>query len=88
MDRPRPITNAEAAAALDKAAAQVRLNLPKYTKRCQKHSSVDGVYPACGNTDWTCGFWPGEVWLAYERTGRTPSARRAWPWWTASTGAL
>ncbi len=69
MDRPRPITNAEAAAALDKAAAQVRLNLPKYTKRCQKHSSVDGVYPACGNTDWTCGFWPGEVWLAYERTG-------------------
>ena len=33
MDRPRPITNAEAAAALDKAAAQVRLNLPKYTKR-------------------------------------------------------
>lgn len=21
------------------------------------------------NNQWTCGFWPGEVWLSYERTG-------------------
>ena len=69
MYRPQPITDGEALTALERAVNQVRLNLPKYTKRCQNHSSVNGIYPACGNTQWTCGFWPGEVWLAYERTG-------------------
>ena len=63
------LTNAQAAAALDEAVAQVRVNLPLYTDRCQNHSSVDNLYPACDNTQWTCGFWPGEVWLSYERTG-------------------
>lgn len=63
------LTNAQAAAALDEAVAQVRVNLPLYTDRCQNHSSVDNIYPACDNTQWTCGFWPGEVWLSYERTG-------------------
>lgn len=54
---------------MDRAVQQVRLNLPLYTERCQNHSSVNGVYPACDNTQWTCGFWPGEIWLCYERTG-------------------
>ena len=63
------LTNQQAAAALDEAVAQVRVNLPLYTDRCQNHSSVDNLYPACDNTQWTCGFWPGEVWLSYERTG-------------------
>lgn len=69
MSRPLPITGGQVNAALDRAVEQVRLNLPRYTRQCQHHSSVNGVYPACDNTDWTCGFWPGEVWLAYERTG-------------------
>ena len=68
MSRPLPITAEQVGAALDRAVEQVRLNLPRYTRQCQNHSSVDNVYPACGNTQWTCGFWPGEVWLAYERT--------------------
>ena len=68
MSRPLPITDRQVQAALDKAVEQVRLNLPRYTRRCQNHSSVGNIYPACGNTQWTCGFWPGEIWLAYERT--------------------
>ena len=64
-----PITNQAAAAALDEAVEQVRINLPLYTDNCQNHSSVDNVYPPCDNVQWTCGFWPGEVWLSYERTG-------------------
>ncbi|MCD8143053.1 MAG: glycoside hydrolase family 88 protein [Clostridiales bacterium] len=56
-------------AALDRCVCQVRGNLPLYTHRCQNHTSVNGIYPACGNVQWTCGFWPGEIWLAYERTG-------------------
>ena len=63
------LTDAQAAAALDSAVEQVRVNLPLYTDHCQNHSSVNNIYPACDNNQWTCGFWPGEVWLSYERTG-------------------
>ena len=72
-----PITNQAAAAALDAAVEQVRINLPLYTDRCQNHSSVDNIYPACDNVQWTCGFWPGEVWLSYERTGDEAFRRTA-----------
>ncbi len=67
---PNPVlTEAQAAAALDDAVALVRQNLPLFTTRCQNHSSVNNIYPACENTQWTCGFWPGEIWLSWERTG-------------------
>lgn len=66
---PVSITMDQIQTALNNAVEQVRLNLPLYTGRCQNHSSVNGVYPSCDNDQWTCGFWPGEIWLAYERTG-------------------
>ena len=59
---PNPVlTKSQANAALDTAVALVRQNLPLFTDRCQNHSSVHDIYPACDNTQWTCGFWPGEV---------------------------
>ena len=64
----QPISDTAAIAALDAASAQVHDNLPLYTTHCQNHSSVNGIYPACENNQWTCGFWPGEIWLAYEHT--------------------
>ena len=63
------LTKPEAEQALDTAVALVRRNLPLYTDHCQNHSSVHDIYPQCENNQWTCGFWPGEVWLSYERTG-------------------
>ena len=63
------LSSEEAAKALDTATALVRQNLPLFTYRCQNHSSVHNIYPACENNQWTCGFWPGEVWLSYENTG-------------------
>ena len=63
------ISDEQAAEALSAAVAQVRRNLPEFTCRCQNHSSVDQFYPPCDNDQWTCGFWPGEIWLAYEHTG-------------------
>lgn len=66
---PVSLTMDEIQSALNRAVEQVRINLPLYTHRCQNHSSVNGVYPACDNDQWTCGFWPGEIWLAYEHTG-------------------
>ena len=52
--------------ALADACKQVETNLPLYTYQCQNHSSVNDIYPGCANNQWTCGFWPGEIWLAYE----------------------
>ncbi|WP_321336328.1 glycoside hydrolase family 88 protein [uncultured Cohaesibacter sp.] len=64
-----PISDADVKVAGDAAVAQVLRNLPDYTYAMQNHSSVDGFYPSCENKQWTCGFWPGEVWLAYEWSG-------------------
>lgn len=64
-----PITDGEVCAALGIASAQTRRNLPEFTYSCQNHSSVNGFYPPCRNDQWTCGFWPGELWLSYEYTG-------------------
>ncbi len=55
--------------ALDDGCAIVRRNLETFTYRCQNHSSINNQYPSCANDQWTCGFWPGEIWLAYEHTG-------------------
>lgn len=63
------LTRGEALAALNTAAAIVWQNLPLFTHACQNHSSVNDIYPACKNDQWTCGFWPGEIWLSYELTG-------------------
>ena len=63
------ISDAEIGAALDAAVAQVRRNLPAFTYAQQNHSSVGNFYPAVANDQWTSGFWPGQIWLAYERTG-------------------
>ncbi len=65
------LTQAGAARALGIATTLVRQNLPMFTHRCQNHSSVNDIYPACENNQWTCGFWPGEIWLAFEHTGDT-----------------
>ena len=63
------ITSEEVSQALKAAIIQVGHNLPKFTHTCQNHSSINNFYPTCENNQWTCGFWPGEVWLAYENTG-------------------
>ncbi len=63
-----PITETETEAALQAAVAQVRRNLPQFTYAAQNHSSVNNFYPAVANDQWTAGFWPGEIWLAYEAT--------------------
>ena len=65
----RVLSDAEAREALAAACRQVEANLPLYTWQCQNHSSVNNIYPGCPNNQWTCGFWPGEIWLAYEATG-------------------
>ena len=68
FDNKPEITADEVLNALTTSSNQVKRNLPLFTYVCQNHSSVDNFYPTCENDQWTCGFWPGEIWLSYEFT--------------------
>ena len=63
------INKIEIGQALDFCCRQILHILPEFTDKFQQAYSVDGFYPAVENTDWTQGFWTGEIWLAYERCG-------------------
>lgn len=60
------IKKEEIAKALDFCCEQILHILPDFTHKFQQAYSVDGFYPPIENDYWTCGFWTGEVWLAYE----------------------
>jgi unsaturated chondroitin disaccharide hydrolase len=49
--------------------ARIDANLAVFTDAFPAPSSVDGVYPAIDNVEWTNGFWTGMLWLAYEVSG-------------------
>ncbi|MCX2721494.1 glycoside hydrolase family 88 protein [Roseibium salinum] len=66
---PAAISGDEITEAIDTVVAQVRRNLPQFTYSAQNHSSVGNFYPPIANDQWTCGFWPGSIWLAYEASG-------------------
>ncbi len=68
FENKKEVTMEEIKVALDFATKQVKNNLPEFTNSCQNHSSVNNFYTQCENDQWTCGFWPGEVWLSYEYT--------------------
>lgn len=53
--------------ALDFACRQILHYLPEFTDQFQNAYSEGGFYAPIDNTDWTNGFWTGELWLAYER---------------------
>lgn len=60
------ITGEEINAALEFCKEQILHILPEFTDKFQQAYSVNGFYPPIENNYWTCGFWTGEVWLAYE----------------------
>ncbi|SCP97634.1 glycoside hydrolase family 88 protein [Anaerobium acetethylicum] len=47
----------------------VRDNLEEFTDHFQSSNSEKLFYWPTENTEWTTGFWTGEIWLAYEKTG-------------------
>ena len=59
------LTEKERLSALDNAIAIINGNLETYTYKCQDDSSTNGIYAPIDNIEWTTGFWPGEIWLAY-----------------------
>lgn len=63
------ITQEEIKEALTFCNRQIIRNLPEFTDQFQDNSSVGGFYRPVPNSDWTTGFWTGEIWLAYEFSG-------------------
>lgn len=64
------ISEKEIDTALDFCCEQIKRNLSVFTKKFPNAYSVDNIYAPIDNTDWTNGFWTGELWLAYEHCMR------------------
>lgn len=56
-------------AAYDKAAELIKKATEQFTEQFPQEASVNNFYQKGTNYEWTPGFWTGEVWLAYEKTG-------------------
>ncbi|MDY3031256.1 MAG: glycoside hydrolase family 88 protein [Clostridia bacterium] len=69
MKKYAPAGAEEINAALDTAARLVTEDVEEFFDTFPCSSSVNNFYGTSENKDWTEGFWTGEVWLAYERTG-------------------
>lgn len=63
------ISGEEIRCALDFCTRQILHVLPEFTDKFQQAYSEKNFYPPVENTDWTTGFWTGEIWLAYEYSG-------------------
>ena len=55
--------------AYEYSISKVRENLPEFTYAFPSVSAPGGKYSKIPNLQWTTGFWPGMVWLAYAMTG-------------------
>ena len=60
------LSNSEVDSAFQYALKQVKKNIILFKGLCENHTSVNNFYESCENNQWTCGFWPGQLWLCYE----------------------
>ncbi len=61
-----PITSGEILDGIEFSVDMILKNLDQFTHKFQNAYSVNNFYEQEENTDWTNGFWTGEIWLAYE----------------------
>ncbi|HWT76061.1 MAG TPA: glycoside hydrolase family 88 protein [Mobilitalea sp.] len=71
------ITQDEIRKAQDFNCYQILQNLSECTYKFQNAYSENGFYKPIDNTDWTNGFWTGQLWLAYEYCGEEDLAEAA-----------
>ncbi len=63
--------------AYDTAAGLILKAADEFTEKFPDSASVNNFYRPCKGGDWTAGFWTGEVWLAWEKTGDEKLRRTA-----------
>lgn len=64
----KPLSEAEAASALQTAIAQTARNRDYFGETFPAAASEGNIYPKTANDDWTDGFHTGMMWLAYEES--------------------
>lgn len=70
LDNYSKISDKDINDALDFSLNQIIHILPDFTDKFVPAYSIDNFYSPSENDDWTCGFWTGEIWLAYEHAMR------------------
>lgn len=45
-------------------------NLTDFGERFPAETCIDGYYPLTENVEWTTSFWTGQLWLAWEMSGK------------------
>lgn len=63
--------------AYDKAAELILKASDEFTEKFPPSASINNFYQPGSNYEWTPGFWTGEVWLAWEKTGNEKLKRTA-----------
>ena len=55
------LTKEEVKAAIDLAMEQLHVNMEYFKEEFPTPATFDNIYPKMDNTEWTNGFWTGEL---------------------------
>lgn len=64
----------------DRIKAKIDSMIPRLKGKSPHTAPPNGIYDDNRTDAWTSGFWPGLLWLLYDRTGEEKYKSEAWAW--------